>query len=125
MVICLLIALGSILLRKHKLSVNSVICCKFSPLNNSVTFFPIQMHRRPNLPSNRSRSTYGPHLYFLEIEKSMLHAKFQNHRTSGSGEEDVGHVTWTIYSDFCFHFPWRFHMKFGFDRPLGFRAEDL
>ena len=40
----------------------------------------------------------------------MLHAKFQDHRTSGSGEEDflkvftiyghvghLGHVTWTIY----------------------------
>ena len=40
----------------------------------------------------------------------MLHAKFQDHRTSGSGEEyffkfftmyghggHLGHVTWTIY----------------------------
>ena len=44
----------------------------------------------------------------------MLHAKFQNHRTSGSGEEDffkvftiyghggnLGHVTWNIYINFC------------------------
>ena len=43
----------------------------------------------------------------------MLHAKFQDHRTSGSGEEDffkvfaiyghgghLGHVTWTIYTNF-------------------------
>ena len=42
----------------------------------------------------------------------MLHAKFQDHRTSGSGEEDflrflpyghgghLGHVTWTIYINF-------------------------
>ena len=43
----------------------------------------------------------------------MLHAKFQNHRPSGSGEEDflkgfaiyspgghLGHVTWTIYTNF-------------------------
>ena len=42
----------------------------------------------------------------------MLHAKFQDHRTSGSGEEDflkvftiygrgghLGHVTWTIYTN--------------------------
>ena len=45
----------------------------------------------------------------------MLRAKFQDHRTSGSGEEDflrflvlftiyghgghLGHVTWTIYDD--------------------------
>ena len=42
----------------------------------------------------------------------MLHAKFQDHTTSGSGEEDFkvftiyghgghfGHVTWTIYINF-------------------------
>ena len=43
----------------------------------------------------------------------MRHAKFQDHRTSGSGEEDclrclpymgmaakLGHVTWTIYINF-------------------------
>ena len=40
----------------------------------------------------------------------MLHAKFQDRRTSGSGEEDflkvfliyghLGHVTWTIYINF-------------------------
>ena len=43
----------------------------------------------------------------------MLHAKFQDHRTSGSGEEDflmvftiyghgghLGHVTWTSYTNF-------------------------
>ena len=42
----------------------------------------------------------------------MLHAKFQDHRTSGSGEEDflkvftiygrgghLGHETWTIYTN--------------------------
>ena len=26
---------------------------------------------------------------FVELESSMLHAKFQDHRISGSGEEDV------------------------------------
>ena len=44
----------------------------------------------------------------------MLHVKFQDNRTSGSGEEDffnvytiyghgghLGHVTWTIYINFC------------------------
>ena len=25
---------------------------------------------------------------FIELESPMLHAKFQDHRTSGSGEED-------------------------------------
>ena len=68
----------------------------------------------------------------------MLHAKFQNHRTSGSGEEGFfkvftiyghggyhGHVTWTIYINFCSPFPRRLHIKFGFDWPSGFRGEDL
>ena len=57
----------------------------------------------------------------------MLHAKFQDHRTSNSGEEDIlkvftiyghgghlGHVTWTIYIHFCSPFPKRLHIKFGF-----------
>ena len=68
----------------------------------------------------------------------MLQAKFQDHRTSGSGEEDflkvftiygrgghLGHVTWTIYINFLYPFPRRLHMKFGFDWPSGFREEDL
>ena len=49
----------------------------------------------------------------------MLHAKFQDHRTSGSGEEFLkvftiyghgshpGHVTWTIYINFRSPFPRR------------------
>ena len=54
----------------------------------------------------------------------MLHAKFQDHRTSGSGEEDflkvftiygrgghLGHVTWTIYTNIGSPFPRRLHIK--------------
>ena len=67
----------------------------------------------------------------------MLHAKFQDHRTSGSGEEDffkvlpymawrhLCHVTWTIYINFRSPFPRRLHIKFGFDWPSGFRGEDV
>ena len=68
----------------------------------------------------------------------MLHAKFQDHRTSGSGEEDffkvftiyghgghLGHVTWTIYTNFHSPFLRRLHIKFGFDWPNGFRGEDV
>ena len=29
------------------------------------------------------------YINFVELESLMLHAKFQDHRTSGSGEEDV------------------------------------
>ena len=68
----------------------------------------------------------------------MLHAKFQDHRTSGSGEEDffkvftiyghggqLGHVTWTIYINFRLPFQRRLHIKFGFDWPSCFRGEDI
>ena len=67
----------------------------------------------------------------------MLHAKFQDNRTSGSGEGDfkgltiyghgrhLGHVTCTIYIKFLYHCPRRLHMKFGIDWPNGFREEDV
>ena len=63
----------------------------------------------------------------------MLHAKVQDHKTYGSGEEDflkaftiywhggqLGHVTWTIYINFSPPFPRRLHIIFGFDWPSGF-----
>ena len=62
----------------------------------------------------------------------MLHAKFQDHRTSvleekifngftlyGRGGHLV-HVTWTIYINFGSPFPRRLHMKFGFYWLSGF-----
>ena len=68
----------------------------------------------------------------------MLHAKFQNHRPFGSGEEDflkvfaiyshdshLGHVTLTIYISFHCPFLIILHIKFGFYWPSGFREEDL
>ena len=65
-------------------------CCKFSPLNGFVTVFPIQMYMRPNLIllKNRSWSTRVIiYINFVELGPLMLHAKFQDHRTSVSGEE--------------------------------------
>ena len=65
----------------------------------------------------------------------MLHTKFRENQPTGSGEEDFlkvfaiyshgGHVTWTIYINFCSPFLRILHMKFGFDWPSGFRGEDL
>ena len=55
----------------------------------------------------------------------MLHAKFQDHRTSGSGEEYFGLVTWTIYINFRSPFQRSLHIKFGFDWPSGFKGEDV
>ena len=65
----------------------------------------------------------------------MLHAKFQDHRTSDSGKEvlklftiygrgvHLGHVTMGIYTNFHSQFRRR-RLKFGFDWQSGFR-EDL
>ena len=68
----------------------------------------------------------------------MLHAKFQDHRISCSGEEaflkvftiyghggHLGHVTWTIYINFRSPFQRMLHIKFGFDWQSGFRGEDV
>ena len=71
----------------------------------------------------------------------MLHAKFQDHRTSGSGKDVLflkvftlywpgahqGHVTvtWNIYITFCPPFPRRLHKKIGFDWQSGFSGEDV
>ena len=63
----------------------------------------------------------------------MLQVKFQDHRTSGSGEEDfqrfctiygrgghLGHVTSIMSSDFHILVPKSFHTKFGSDRHSSF-----
>ena len=67
----------------------------------------------------------------------MLHAKFQIHNPSGSGEDflkvyaiyrhggHLGHVIWIIYTNFRSPILRMLHMKFGFDWPSGFREEDV
>ena len=76
------------------------------------------------------------YINFVELLSLMLHTKFQDHRPSGSGKENIkgffaiyshgghlGHVTWTIYIKFCSPFLRMLHMKFGFDWPSGFRGD--
>ena len=66
----------------------------------------------------------------------MLHAEFQDHRTSGSGEDFYGfyHIwawrpSWSCDLDHLyklyFPFPRRLHIKFGLDWQSGFREEDV
>ena len=66
------------------------------------------------------------YINFVDLGSLMLHAKFQNHRPSGSEEEDfffaiyshgghLGHVTLPIYINFHFLFLRMLHIKFGFD----------
>ena len=67
----------------------------------------------------------------------MLHTKFRENRSAGSGEEDflrvftiygrgghLGHVTQMPRTKYRSPYPRRLHIKFGFDRPSGF-GEDL
>ena len=73
------------------------------------------------------------YINFVELLPLMLHTKFQNHRPSGSGEEDflkiyatyshdghLGHGTLTIYINFCSSILRILHIKFGFDWSSGY-----
>ena len=72
---------------------------------------------------------------FVKLHCLMLHAKFQSHRPFGSREEDfkdiavychggyLGHVAWTIYTNFGFPVLRLLYIKFGFDWPRGFRGD--
>ena len=68
----------------------------------------------------------------------MRHTNFRGNQPTGSREDflgdfilywrggylgHLGHVTWTIYTNFGSPFPRRLHMKFGFDWPSGFRGD--
>ena len=68
----------------------------------------------------------------------MLHTKFRENRSAGSGEEDflrvftiygrgghLGHVTQMPRTKYSSPYPRRLHIIFGFDRPSGFGEEDL
>ena len=72
---------------------------------------------------------------FVDLHSLMLHAKFQNHRPSGSEEDffkifviyshggHLGHVTLTFYANFHSPFLRTLHIKFGFDWPSVFRED--
>ena len=68
----------------------------------------------------------------------MLHTKFHENQSAGSGEEDfcvvftmygrgghLSHVTQISLSNFRSPYPWMLHIKFHFDWPSSFRDEDL
>ena len=68
----------------------------------------------------------------------MLHTKFCENRSAGSGEEDflkgfyhiwagchLGHVTYMPRTKYRSPYPRRLHIKFGFDWHSGFGEEYL
>ena len=89
---------------KFKSSVNLVICTKLFFLflvTDFVAVFPNQTHRRPCREIGQGQPRVIIYTHIVELESPMLHAKFQDHRTSGSGHtwawRQFGHVTWTVY----------------------------
>ena len=69
---------------------------------------------------------------FVELHFLMLHAKFQNYRPSGSGEEFLRFLLfivmadiWTIYTNVRFPFLRMLHTNSGFDWPSVFKGEDV
>ena len=112
----------------------------FLQLNDIFPLSPFQMHRRAKLTLlkiGQGHSRVMVYINFVELLSLMLHVKFQNHRPSCPEEVDflrfllfiamtaIGNVIWTIYINFCSHFLWLFHMKFGFDWPSSFREKDV
>ena len=70
----------------------------------------------------RSPRCYIPS--FVEIGLPVLEKKiFKVFTIYGRGGH-LGHVTWTIYTNFRSPFPRRLHIKFGVDWPSGFGGED-
>ena len=63
--------------------------------NNQRTNGPVNTHliSGPTVSTKTSKIGQGKprviiYINFVELEYPMIHAKFQDHRTSGSGEED-------------------------------------
>ena len=72
---------------KNITSVNLLICCKFYPLNDFVTFFQFKRIGVQILPLHKIDQGHPRviiYTYFVELESLMLNAKFQDHRTSDS-----------------------------------------
>ena len=102
--------------------------------NNQRTNGPVNAHliSGPTVSTKTSKIGQGQtrviiYINFVElVESPMLHVKFQDHRTSGSGEEyffkvftiyghdcHLGHVTCIIYRIYLSHFLRKLHIQFG------------
>ena len=123
--------------QKCNSSVNLVICFKFYPLNDFVTVFPfkpicVKIWPWHKIGQGQPRVTIHKK-NFVELESPMLHAKFQDHRTSGSREEGFYHIwawrpSWSCDMDHLyklwFPLPKDALHKIGFDWPSGFGEEE-
>ena len=134
---------------QQKLLVTSIICCSFQITDeNSVwkihcfTFFTYKSIMDQIWPCHKISQCQPRRVIvwikFVVLEHPLLHTKFQGHQPFGCREEDffkvfttyghgshLGHVTRSVWTNFCSPIPWRFYMKFGFNRPSGFWGEDV
>ena len=82
--------LGSNFFQKNKSSVHLLFSFKFFSSNDILTNFPIQMQGQHKLTCRKMGQGHPRvmiYINFVEHLSLMLHAKFQNHRPSGSGED--------------------------------------
>ena len=104
--------------------------------------FSLFSYRNPKLPNLSSKGQGQPRVIILTnydgLESPMLHTKFRGNRSTGSGEQDfwrvytiyghdghLGYVTQMPRTNVRFPYQSRFHIKFGFDGPSGFKEEDV
>ena len=79
--------------QNHKSTVHLPVSFKFFSSNDILTIFPFQMHGPPMLTNDHALNWVKVinvmiYINFVELLSLMLHAKFQNHRPTGSGEDD-------------------------------------
>ena len=58
------------------------------PVNAHLITGPTGSTKTNKIHVGQSQPRVIIYINFVELESPMLHAKFQDHRTSGSGEED-------------------------------------
>ena len=61
-------------------------------------------------------------LTLSSMENHIVQCNLKVFTIYGHGSH-LGHVSWTIYINFCSPFPKRLHMKFDIDWPSGFRGD--
>ena len=101
--------------------------------NQCFDFFPLKSTCNQNWPCRKigqgqpeTRIYDGPEFPTLHINRSTgsREEDFKVFTINGHGGH-LGHVTWTIYTNFHTPIQRMLHMKFGFDWPSDFIGEDV
>ena len=76
----------------------------------------------------RTMKGWSPRCYipsFVEIGPLVPEEMILKVFTIYGDGDHLGHVTWTIYTNFCSSIPMSLHKKFGFDWTSCFGGEDV